>query len=145
MRQYYINADIALIVYDITNADSFHHVREYWKKEVLDHSKNEDVKLILVGNKSDRNDERVVNSDDAGKYARNNDMKFIETSATNEDHFDILYDQIRTAAGQVLALGGSFFHRSEQSSGIQLDHNPEQPRGQPNRGGGSWWWPGNWC
>ena len=130
MHQYYRNADIALIVYDITNADSFLHIRQYWKDDVLEYSENKDTKLILIGNKIDRNDERVVDSDVAEKYAQNNDMSFIEMSAMNKDHFDLLYDQIRTAAGQVLAIGGSYLHRSVQSSIIRL--------GQPNQreGGG---------
>ena len=120
MHQYYRNADIALIVYDITNADSFLHVRQYWKDAVLKYSENEDTKLILIGNKIDRNDERVVDSDVAEKYALNNDMSFIEMSAMNKDHFELLFHQIRTAAGQVLAIGGSHLHRSLQSPIIQL-------------------------
>ena len=136
MRRYYINADIALIVYDITNAGSFHHVREYWRKEVLKYSKNEDVKLILVGNKSDKNNERVVDSDVAEKYAQDNDMSFIEMSARNEDHFDLLYDQIRAAAGQVLAIGGSHLHQSLQSSIIQLGQPNKREGGREGEAGG---------
>ena len=121
MRQFYRNADIALIVYDITDLESFRSVREYWLRDLKEYSENDNIKIILVGNKTDKRDERLVELDVAEQYAQDNGMSFIEISAANEDHFDLLNDQIRTAARQVLALGGSHLHRSLRSSTVQLD------------------------
>ena len=92
--QFYRNADIALVMYDITDLKSFHNVRKYWIKDLKKYSKNDNIKVILVGNKIDKRDERLVESDDAEQYAQDNGMSFIETSAVNEDHFDLLNDQI---------------------------------------------------
>lgn len=141
MHRYYRNADIALIVYDITDAESFYHIQQHWKNDVLQHSQNEDVKIILVGNKIDKDCKRVVDQRIAEQYAQDNGMSFIEMSAKNSDHFDLLNNQIRRATEQVLAIGGSYFHRSEQSSGIHLEHRQErlnggQEGGEREGGGG---------
>lgn len=50
-RSYYRNAVGAVVVYDVTNRESFVHVQR-WIEEVKE-SGNETMQFILVGNKSD--------------------------------------------------------------------------------------------
>eukprot|EP01126_Amoeba_proteus_P048085 TRINITY_DN553_c0_g2_i5.p1 TRINITY_DN553_c0_g2~~TRINITY_DN553_c0_g2_i5.p1 ORF type:complete len:145 (-),score=21.27 TRINITY_DN553_c0_g2_i5:27-461(-) len=52
-----------LVVYDITNSDSYHNLGQ-WLEEIKKHAPP-DTKLVLVGNKTDREDDRIINTADA--------------------------------------------------------------------------------
>ncbi|CDI80106.1 Rab1-like small GTP-binding protein, related, partial [Eimeria acervulina] len=60
---YYRGADGIVLVYDITEADSFAHVDE-WLAEVNRYATENTVK-ILVGNKSEKDSDRAVDAEDA--------------------------------------------------------------------------------
>eukprot|EP00928_Gymnodinium_smaydae_P062929 TRINITY_DN46656_c0_g1_i1.p1 TRINITY_DN46656_c0_g1~~TRINITY_DN46656_c0_g1_i1.p1 ORF type:complete len:371 (-),score=45.98 TRINITY_DN46656_c0_g1_i1:123-1235(-) len=55
---YYASAEAVLLVYDITNHESFEHV-EYWRQQVAEHGRP-DVPIIILGNKTDLVDEHMV-------------------------------------------------------------------------------------
>jgi Ras-related protein Rab-2A len=57
-RSYYRSAIGALLVYDITHKETFEHLRE-WIEEVRSNG-NPYMEILLVGNKNDLEDERVV-------------------------------------------------------------------------------------
>merc|ERR1719499_2685827 len=76
---YYRGAAAAIVVYDITSAPSFARAKT-WVKE-LQRQGSADVVIALAGNKLDREQERQVSTDEARKYAEENGLYFIETSA----------------------------------------------------------------
>jgi len=82
---YYRGADGIIMVYDVTNQESFNHVAD-WLTEVNRYASEGTCKL-LVGNKSDRSD-RVVSSDVAREYAEKLNIPFLETSAKNADNVE---------------------------------------------------------
>lgn len=49
----------ALLVYDITSGKSFESVEDKWRRELMDNA-DENIVLLLVGNKSDLEDRREV-------------------------------------------------------------------------------------
>lgn len=57
----------ALLVYDITSQKSFHNVSE-WLKELKEHSDN-NIVILLVGNKNDLKEKREVSKEEAAAYA----------------------------------------------------------------------------
>lgn len=75
---YYRNANAALLVYDISNHQSFEEVK-FW---VLELQKNvqESMFLLLVGNKTDLENKRAVTAEEAVVYAQSIGAKFLETS-----------------------------------------------------------------
>ena len=73
------NADGVFLVFDLTQKSSFEHVKK-WLNDVNDY--NEEVKIILLGNKNDL-EKREVNNDTADKYANNHNFQYFETSAKN--------------------------------------------------------------
>lgn len=95
-RSYYRGAIGALLVYDITNSSSFENLPT-WLKDSLD-ATNQNIGLVLVGNKSDLESERQVNKEVAKNFAKENNLLFLETSAksgTNiEKIFQILSEKI---------------------------------------------------
>ena len=58
----------ALLVYDITSEKSFESIEEKWRRELMDNAE-ENIVLLLVGNKSDLEDRREVPFDEAQDYA----------------------------------------------------------------------------
>ena len=76
---YYKDADIAIIVYDITNMESFKRAK-LWLNELQDIISN-NSKLVLLANKSDLIDDEAVDPVIAKQYAIENNMKFSVVSA----------------------------------------------------------------
>ncbi|XP_011403979.1 PREDICTED: GTP-binding protein ypt1-like [Amphimedon queenslandica] len=101
-RQYFRNADIAFLVFSITDGDSFHHIREIWIKEIADNSREGDIEMILIGNKSDLADERVNPLSTSKQFADQYEMRFIEMSAIKNDDFQKLYDVLKEAVTHVI-------------------------------------------
>ena len=95
-RSYYRGAIGALLVYDITNSSSFENLPT-WLKDSLD-ATNQNIGLVLVGNKVDLEGERQVDKNVAKEFSKENNLLFMETSAKNgqniEKIFQILSEQI---------------------------------------------------
>ncbi|KAI6174942.1 hypothetical protein M3Y97_00977100 [Aphelenchoides bicaudatus] len=76
---YYRDAVGVLIFYDLTKYVSFKNV-EFWLREVRPLA-NENIVKMLIGNKNDLIDKRVVSEREATLFADQQNMSFIETSA----------------------------------------------------------------
>lgn len=78
---YYRSSNGAILVYDITDEDSFQKVKK-WIKE-LKKMLGADIVLAIVGNKIDLNKDRHVDPEMAESYAQNVGATHYETSAKN--------------------------------------------------------------
>lgn len=75
---YYRGTHGVIVVYDVTNGDSFANVKR-WLHEI---EQNCDVvNRILVGNKNDAPDKKVVLTEDAQRFADQMGIQLFETSA----------------------------------------------------------------
>ena len=78
ISNFYRNSSLALILYAINNSDSFKHA-ENWLNDLKSQA-NPNVRVFLVGNKSDL--EKEVDTEDANSFTKNNNMTyFTECSA----------------------------------------------------------------
>ena len=68
-----------MMVYAINNRESFIHINQ-WLKEVKIHS-HPDVKIILVGNKADLENERAVTKEEAKKFKEENELLYFEETS----------------------------------------------------------------
>ena len=68
-----------MLVYDITNQESFEECKYHYKNEIRNNCK-EDVKVILVGNKKDLEKERKVSEEEGAQFADDSNYFFQETS-----------------------------------------------------------------
>lgn len=95
---YYRGAHGIIVVYDVTDKESFNHVPE-WLNEI-DKYACENVHKLLFGNKSDLTAKRVVSTEQGKEFAESQGIEFLETSAkeaTNvEQAFLTLATQIKT-------------------------------------------------
>lgn len=76
---YYKRADCCVLVYDITNLQSFEDCKNYYKEEIINNCKK-DIKVILVGNKTDLEKDRKISTKEAANFAKENGYYFRETS-----------------------------------------------------------------
>ena len=80
IANFYRNASLAMMVYSINSKESFSHINT-WIKEVKLQS-HPDIKIILIGNKSDLEENRQVTIEDAKEFIKENEISFFqETSA----------------------------------------------------------------
>lgn len=87
---YYRGAHGILLVFDITNPESFVNLTS-WLKEVTNYA-SETVNLILVGTKSDlAADKRKISYTDAIEFAKAHNMEYIETSAKSSINIDTAF------------------------------------------------------
>ena len=79
---YYRNAQAAILVFDLTNTQSYEAL-EQWATELEEKSSTE-IKLFIVGNKCDLTEQRAVSKEEAEEFTyRHGGMAYIETSAKN--------------------------------------------------------------
>ena len=87
---YIRDANIILVVYDITNKDSFTHT-EHWVNETKD-LKREDAIFVLVGNKTDLEENRMVQVKEAEDFATEKGFLFQEVSAKTGENVEELFN-----------------------------------------------------
>ncbi|KAJ6393399.1 hypothetical protein OIU77_022786 [Salix suchowensis] len=78
---YYRGAHGIIVVYDVTDQESFNNVKQ-WLNEI-DRYASENVNKLLVGNKSDLTANKVVSYETAKAFADEIGIPFMETSAKN--------------------------------------------------------------
>ena len=99
-RAYYKNSVCAIIVYDITNRESFNNINTW-----IDDCKSQSPKtvfFVLVGNKIDLENERKVDYNEGLNFAKENQMFFFECSAkTGKNVEDIFYKSAEHIAEKI--------------------------------------------
>ena len=90
-KSIYRNSDALIFVFDITNENSFNHIKDWMTDSEM---VGKDFKKILIGNKSDLIDERKINKETIENYVKLNNMKYFETSAKNGKNLDVIFTEI---------------------------------------------------
>lgn len=89
---YYRNADAAVLVYGINDIESFYEL-ENWYQEVS--NVEEGILKVLVGNKNDVEEERVVSQDMAVNFSVLQDIDLaIECSAKLDDNIRYIFHSV---------------------------------------------------
>ncbi|XP_056282353.1 ras-related protein Rab-15-like isoform X2 [Pseudoliparis swirei] len=91
-KQYYRRAQGIIFVYDITSESSFQHIVK-WASDVDEFAPDE-VRTILVGNKSDEELRRQVPKDQGSKLAESYGMEFFETSASTSSNISEAFTRV---------------------------------------------------
>lgn len=89
---YYRGAAAAIVVYDITSAESFTRAKQ-WIRE-LQRQGDAQVVIALAGNKADKADARAVDTEEAAAYAEEQGLIFVETSAKTDANVRELFSEL---------------------------------------------------
>ena len=91
---FYRGAVGGLLVYDIAKPLNYENLHR-WLKELRDHA-DQNIIIMLIGNKSDLRHLRAVPTDVAKSFAEKNDLSFMETSALDSSNVEQAFQQILT-------------------------------------------------
>ncbi|XP_017779320.1 PREDICTED: ras-related protein Rab-37-like isoform X2 [Nicrophorus vespilloides] len=86
---YYRDAHALLLLYDVTNKTSFDNIRA-WLGEIREYAQD-DVVIMLLGNKADAGVERAVRREEGERLAREYNVAFMETSAKSGQNVDLAF------------------------------------------------------
>lgn len=113
---YYRGAHGIIIVYDVTDQDSFNNVKQ-WLQEI-DRYAVEGVNRLLVGNKSDMVDKKVVEYSVAKEFADSLNIPFLETSAKDSTNVEQAF---LTMSRQIKErMGNNTFASSNAKSSVKV-------------------------
>lgn len=122
---YYRGAQAAIVVFDITNLDTFGRAKN-WVRE-LQRQANPNIVIALAGNKVDLAAKRTVDLEEAQAYADDNGLLFMETSAKTATNVNEIFLAIAKKLPKGEAAGAS--GRQGQASGVNLQEQGEQGGG----------------
>lgn len=108
---YYRGAHGIIIVYDVTDPESFNNVRN-WMQEI-DKYAMEDVNKLLVGNKSDMVAKKAVSYDEGKNLADSYGIKFIETSAKSSHNVETAFNVMARELKEKVQVVGNNQNRTQ--------------------------------
>jgi len=122
---YYRGAHGIIVVYDITDQDTFHNVKT-WLQEI-DRYASENVNKLLVGNKCDLTPKRVVEYQTAKEYADSLGIPCLETSAKSATNVEQAF---MTMAAEIKnRVGPQQIGSTEKTPRITPGSTPVKPSG----------------
>ncbi|KAG8934635.1 Ras- protein Rab-4B [Tulasnella sp. 418] len=113
-RSYYRGAAGALLVYDITRRDSFVNLSRWLADARALGSPN--LVVVLVGNKTDKEEEREVEWAEASRWAAENEVHFIETSCLTGENVEAPF--ALAARSVLLAIESGSLDPEKPGSGV---------------------------
>ncbi|KAJ6335782.1 hypothetical protein OIU78_012399 [Salix suchowensis] len=108
-------------VYDVTRRETFTNLSEIWAKEIDLYSTNQDCIKMLVGNKVDKESERVVTKKEGIDFAREYGCLFLECSAKTRVNVEQCFEEL------VLKILETPSLLAEGSSGVKKNIFKQKP------------------
>ncbi|XP_065637188.1 ras-related protein RABC1 [Quercus suber] len=91
---YYRGAQGIIMVYDVTRRETFTNLSDIWAKEIDLYSTNQDCIKMLVGNKVDKESERVVSKKEGIDFAREYGCLYLECSAKTRVNVEQCFEEL---------------------------------------------------
>ena len=118
VSMYYKSAQGILLVYSIDNSQSFQHVRKWFEDRKKYTSEN--IPIILVGNKCDLENERVIPFEEGKALADSLGISFMETSAKNDINVTEVFTSL---ASEIMMKHSEIFFKSDTKNEIEVKEN----------------------
>eukprot|EP00735_Rhodelphis_limneticus_P004696 TRINITY_DN16321_c0_g1::TRINITY_DN16321_c0_g1_i1::g.3199::m.3199 TRINITY_DN16321_c0_g1::TRINITY_DN16321_c0_g1_i1::g.3199 ORF type:complete len:217 (-),score=47.66,sp/Q39433/RB1BV_BETVU/72.68/2e-103,Ras/PF00071.17/2.4e-67,Miro/PF08477.8/1e-20,Arf/PF00025.16/1.2e-15,GTP_EFTU/PF00009.22/1.7e-06,Gtr1_RagA/PF04670.7/3e-06,MMR_HSR1/PF01926.18/3.3e-05,MMR_HSR1/PF01926.18/3e+03,DUF258/PF03193.11/0.0079,SRPRB/PF09439.5/0.013,SLA_LP_auto_ag/PF05889.8/0.016,AAA_22/PF13401.1/0.07,AAA_22/PF13401.1/3.3e+03,AA len=116
---YYRGAMGILLVYDVTDRDTFNNIRN-WIRNIEQHA-SDNVNKILLGNKCDMDDKRVVSAEEGAKLADEYGIPFYETSAKTTHNVEAAFLHIAREIKNRLVTSETVKQQQAPAQNIRLE------------------------
>jgi small GTP-binding protein len=135
---FYKDANAAVMVYDVTRAESFEELKNYWAGQIKE-SSPENIILVIAANKSDLIEHEKVDEGEARNFAKELNAIFISTSAKSSEGINSLFEEIAkkytgSANIKIKEEGDDEPHVEEQKDTVKID-NAGKEKKQKKKGG----------
>ena len=135
---FYKDANAAVMVYDVTRAESFEELKNYWAKQIKENSPI-NIILVIAANKSDLIEQEQVDEGEARNFAKELNAIFISTSAKSSEGINSLFEEIaKKYTGstdiKIKEPGDDEPHAEEQKDTLKIE-NGEKGKKQRKKGG----------
>ncbi|KAL5217982.1 hypothetical protein ABZP36_018666 [Zizania latifolia] len=127
---YYRGAHGIILVYDVTKRESFTNLADVWAKEIELHSTNKECIKMLVGNKVDKNEERMVTREEGLAFAQESGCLFLESSAKTRENVEKCFEELALKILEVPSL------LEEGSSVVKRNSMKQKHENNAKHGGG---------
>lgn len=131
-RNYYRGAAGALLVYDVTRRSTYQNLST-WLSDARRHLTNPNTVIMLVGNKTDLAKQRQVTFEEASKFAEENGLIFIETSAKTGENVEETF--LRTARKIYENIQAGSLDLNPQQSGVHFVKPGSAAKPEPSSAG----------
>ena len=133
-KAYFKNCVCAMLVYDITCKESFDNIKN-WLQDIHEESPKT-VLIVLIGNKIDLEDKRIISFDDGKNFANENGLIFMETSAKTGEGINEIFEQTIKEINK--KIEENFYDLNSETCGIKkgktktIDLNSDQNKIKKN-------------
>ena len=117
-RFFYKDAQVAILVYDISRKETFDNLKDYWYEQVKENG-DKNIVLAVAGNKCDKYEEEAVNEQEAREFAASIGAIFGLTSAQNNTGINELFHDV----------GNKYLDPNFQQK-VQIEKEKKQAEGQ---------------
>lgn len=122
---YFRGASGALLIFSVTERESLECI-DRWIQEISTYSG--DIPTILIGNKSDLVDERVIPTDEGQRFAKERGLAYMETSAKTASNVNLAFDRLveKILSSKVQTLKKAEAPKAQIQAGNKIDTTPVQ-------------------
>ena len=113
-KTYFRNAVGCVLVFDVTNQKSFDDL-SFWLQTYRELA-DPNSEIILVGNKTDLKDERIISEETAEAFAKENQLHYYETSAFNGQNIDEVFNRLTHTIFDLIKMGKLYVDKSGRSA-----------------------------
>ena len=127
-RSYFRGAAGCVLMYDVTNRNSFLHL-DTWLEDIC-RQMSPNTTIMLVGNKNDLGDaKRAVTTEEGQEFAQAHGLLFIETSATNFGVVEEAFNRLALNIREKIERG--LFNLENEMNGIKCGpaYDSSKPQG----------------
>ena len=118
---YYKSANCCLLVYDITNIDSFNDCEIYYN-EKINQNCPENIPIILLGNKTDLETDRQVPPEKAANFALKYNYIFMETSCLKNENVADAFEALIEMTNREMLINKEKMKNEEETKKIVIDN-----------------------
>ena len=121
-KNFYLNASIGILVYDIRRKESFESIKNYWHEQ-LKESGEENMIIGIAGNKCDLFQDEEVSEEEAKQFAKSIGAVYKQTSCKESIGIDELFEECGRKYLEVNNLLGSENKSKSDKGKVKLSEN----------------------